>query len=167
MTCKVIEAYEGEHLLNILVCEFEHITKKGGMCVIKVSFSPPVWFHGSKVEWNTTDCEYRMGYKKPCIPLKITATYTILNHSLINSISHLAAIVVYHHLCSQNMSMNGYALKTAYKAPRGGQFGMQQRRGDNSESSENSSQTANGIDRSVLKQPNQYHSLHGYGYPAL
>jgi len=50
MTCKVIEAYEGEHLLNILVCEFEHITKKGGMCVIKVSFSPPVWFHGSKVE---------------------------------------------------------------------------------------------------------------------
>ena len=39
LTCKVIDAYEGEHLSNILVYEFEHITKKGGMCVIKVSFS--------------------------------------------------------------------------------------------------------------------------------
>ena len=50
MTCKVMEAYEGEHLSHILVYEFEHITKKGGMCVIKVSFSQgPGWFHGSKV----------------------------------------------------------------------------------------------------------------------
>jgi hypothetical protein len=39
MTGKVIEAYEGEHVSNILVHEFRHITKKGGMCVIKVSFS--------------------------------------------------------------------------------------------------------------------------------
>jgi len=39
MTCKVIEAYEGEHLFHILVYEFEHITKKGGMCEIKVSLS--------------------------------------------------------------------------------------------------------------------------------
>ena len=50
MTSKVIDTYEGEHLSNILVYEFEHITKKGGMCVIKVSFSQgPGWFHGSKV----------------------------------------------------------------------------------------------------------------------
>jgi hypothetical protein len=50
MTCKVMEAYEGEHLSHILVYEFEHITKKGGMCVIKVTFSQgPGWFHGSKV----------------------------------------------------------------------------------------------------------------------
>jgi hypothetical protein len=34
MTCKVIDTYKGEHLSNILVYEFEHITKKGGMCVI-------------------------------------------------------------------------------------------------------------------------------------
>jgi len=39
MTCKVIDAYEGEHQSNILVYEFEYIMKKGGMCVIKVSFS--------------------------------------------------------------------------------------------------------------------------------
>ena len=50
MTCKVMEAYEGEHLSHILVYEFEHITKKGGMCVIKVSLCQgPDWFHGSKV----------------------------------------------------------------------------------------------------------------------
>jgi len=50
MTCKVMEAYEGEYLSHILVYEFEHITKKGGMCVSKVSVSQgPGWFHGSKV----------------------------------------------------------------------------------------------------------------------
>jgi hypothetical protein len=50
MTLKVIDMYEGEHLSNILVYEFRHITKKGGMCVIKVSFSHGQgWFHGSKV----------------------------------------------------------------------------------------------------------------------
>jgi len=50
MTCKVIDAYEGEHLSNILVYEFEHITKKGGKFVINVAFSQgPGWFHGSKV----------------------------------------------------------------------------------------------------------------------
>ena len=50
MTCKVIDGYEGEHLSMILVYEFEHIYMKGGMCVIKITFSQgPGWFHGSKV----------------------------------------------------------------------------------------------------------------------
>jgi hypothetical protein len=39
MICIVIDAYEGEHRSNILVYEFEQITKKDGMCVNKVSFS--------------------------------------------------------------------------------------------------------------------------------
>jgi len=39
MTCKVIDVYEGKHLSNILVYVFEHIIKKDGMYVIKVSFS--------------------------------------------------------------------------------------------------------------------------------
>jgi len=39
MTCKVREAYEGEHLSNTLAHEFEHLTKKGGMFVIMISFS--------------------------------------------------------------------------------------------------------------------------------
>ena len=50
MTCKVMEVYEGENLSNILVYDFEHITKRGGICVIKVPFSQPGWFHESKVE---------------------------------------------------------------------------------------------------------------------
>jgi len=49
MTYKAMEVYEGEHLSNILVDEFEHITMKGGMWVIKVSISQPGWFHGSKM----------------------------------------------------------------------------------------------------------------------
>jgi hypothetical protein len=50
MICKVMEAYKDEHQSNILEYGFEHITKKGGMCVIKVSISQPGWFHGSKVQ---------------------------------------------------------------------------------------------------------------------
>jgi len=50
MTVKVMGAHEDEHLSNILVYEFEHITKKGGMCVKNVSSSQgPGWFHRSKV----------------------------------------------------------------------------------------------------------------------
>ena len=50
ITCEVIDVHKGEHLSNILLYEFEHITTKGGMCVIRVSFSQgPGWFHGSKV----------------------------------------------------------------------------------------------------------------------
>ena len=39
MIVKVMEADELEPLSNILVYELEHITKKGGMSVIKVTFS--------------------------------------------------------------------------------------------------------------------------------
>jgi len=49
ITFKVVKAYEGEHLSNILVYEFEHMPKKGRMCVFEDSFSEPDWFHGSKV----------------------------------------------------------------------------------------------------------------------
>jgi hypothetical protein len=50
MTCQVIEKYKGEHLSNILVFEFQHITKKDRICVIKAAFSQgPGWFHESKV----------------------------------------------------------------------------------------------------------------------
>jgi len=45
LTFKVMEVYDGEDLSHILVSRFEHITKKCGMCVIKVSFSQrPGWF---------------------------------------------------------------------------------------------------------------------------
>jgi hypothetical protein len=50
MICKVMELYEGEHQTKILVYGFEHITKKGGMCVIEISLCQLGWFHGSKAE---------------------------------------------------------------------------------------------------------------------
>jgi len=159
-----MEAYEGEHLSNILVYEFEHITKKGGMCVIKDSFSQLGWFHGSKVEWNTTERYNRMGYTKPFVPLMVTATYNILKHTLINSISRLPSIVVYRHCSWQNISTNGSPPKIPNMAPPGEVLSTQQCCEDNSESSENSLRTATGKDRQFRKQTNQYHQPHGYGY---
>jgi len=106
-----------------------------------------------------------MGYKKRFIPPKVTATCNILNHTLIYSISLLASIVVYHHLCSQTVSTNGSPPKTGNMARPGGLFGTQQRREDNSESSENSSHTATGKDSPFGKQTYQYQPPHGYGYP--
>jgi len=45
-----MEVYEVEHLSNILRYEFEHITKKGAECVIKVSISLPGCYLGSRAE---------------------------------------------------------------------------------------------------------------------
>jgi len=158
-----MEASEGEHLSNIQVDEFEHITKNGGMCVIKVSFSQSGWFHWSMMEWKATDHDNTMEYAKPFIPLKVTATCNILNHTPNNSISHLPCIVVYHNLCSQNMSTNGSPLKAVNMAPPNGLFGNDQRHEDNSESSENCSGTATGKECRFGTYTNQYHLPHGYG----
>jgi hypothetical protein len=79
-----------------------------------------------------------MGYKKPLILLKVTATSNILNHTVIYSISILASIVGYQHLCSQNMSTNGSPPTTATMARPGGLFGTQKCHEDYPESSENS-----------------------------
>jgi len=102
---------------------------------------------------------------KPFSPPKVTATCNILNHTLIYSISFLASIVVYHHHCSQNMSMNASPPTTANMARPGGLVSRQQRREDNSESLENSSRTATGKDSPFGKQTNQYQPPHGYGCP--
>ena len=165
MVCKVMEAYTGEHLSNILVYGFEHITKKGRMCEIKVSFSQLCWIHGSKVEWNTTDGDNRMGYKKPFIPPKVTATCNLLYHTPIYSIPLLASIVVYIHHCSQNMSTNRSPPQLVYMVCQGALFSTQQRHEDNSESLENSSWTPTGKDSWFGKQTNQYQPPRGYGHP--
>jgi len=39
MTYEVMGVYEGEHPSSVAVDTFEYISRKGGMCVIKVSFS--------------------------------------------------------------------------------------------------------------------------------
>jgi len=106
-----------------------------------------------------------MGYKKPIIPPKLTATSNILNHTPIYSTSHRTSIVVYHHLCSQNMSTKGSPPKRANMAPPGGQFGSQQHNDNNSESSDDGSQTTTGKDSRTRKHTNQYQPPHGYGYP--
>jgi len=106
-----------------------------------------------------------MGYKKPFIPPKVSATCNILNHTPIHSTSHHSSIVVYHHLGSQNMLTKGSPPKTENMAPPGGLFGLQQRRDDNSGSSDNGSRTTTGKDSRSRKHANQYQLPHGYGYP--
>jgi len=99
MTCKVMEAYEGEHLSHILVSKFEHKTNQDGMSLIKVSFSQGTgWFQASKVKWNTTVRDNRMEYVKPFVPPKFTAICSILDHTPIYSISHVTFSVVSHNL---------------------------------------------------------------------
>jgi len=66
-------------------------TKKGRMSVIKISFSQPGWLHGSNVRRNTTDRNNTMEYTMPFIPLKVTASCNILNHTPIYSISLLTS----------------------------------------------------------------------------
>jgi len=106
-----------------------------------------------------------MGYTKPIIPLKVIAICNILNHTPSYSTSHHTSIVVYHHVCSPNMSMKGSPLQTANRAPPGGLFGSQQCCDDNSGSSDDGSHTTTGKDSRYRKHPNQYQLPHGYGYP--
>ena len=155
ITCKVMEAYEDEHLLNNSVYEFQHMTKSGRIYMIKVSFSQPGCFHGSKVWWNTTDHHNRMGYTKPFIVLKVTVTFILLNHPLIYSISLLPCIEVYNHHFSPNMSTYGSPPESANTAPPCGLLGIEHRREDNSESLGNNSPTATGNDWQVGKQTDQ------------
>jgi len=101
------------------------------------------------------------------IPPKVTSTCNILNHTPIDCISHLALIVFYYHLCSRRMLKNGSPSMGANMAPQGGLFRTQQRRDDNSESSDTSSQTATDKDNQLGKHMNQYNLAHGYSYLPL
>jgi len=106
-----------------------------------------------------------MEYMKPFIPLKVTAMCNIRNYTPIDSLSHLASIVFYHHLCSQSMSVNGSPLKTVYTALYGGWFGTQPCHDHNSGLWDKCSWTATGQDSRFGKHTEQYHPQHGYGYP--
>jgi len=94
MTRNVMEPYEGKYQSNILLYEFVHISKKDGMCVLKVSFSQLDCFRGLMVEYNTKDFDNRMRYKMPIILLKVATTWNLLHHTEIYSIRLLASIDV-------------------------------------------------------------------------
>jgi len=106
-----------------------------------------------------------MGYKKPFIPPKVTATWNICNHTLIFSTLHFVSIVLYHNTCSQSMWPKGCPPKTAIIAPPGGRYGLQQYHDNKSESLDNGSWSATGQDSWSGKYTNQYHPQHRYGHP--
>jgi len=158
-----MEVYESEHQSRALGFQFEHTTQKDRMYVIKISFTQMGWFHWSKAEWNSKDCDITMWYMKPFIPKKITATCNILNHTPTHSTSHLASIVVVDNVCSQSRSINISPLKTANMASPGSLFGMYKHHEDISAALEYGSPSAIGNDIAFGKQTNQNHPLHGYG----
>jgi len=134
------------------------------MCVINVSFSQPGCFHRSKVEWNTSDHDNRMGSKKPFPALKVNATCNILNHTPIYSTALLASIVAYRQLCWQNRLTSSSPPKAANMPSPGGLSGTQLCRKCNPESLEDSIWTATCKESLDRKQTNQYHPRPGYGY---
>ena len=105
-----------------------------------------------------------MGYKKPFLPPKVTATCNILNHTLIYSTSHRASIIVYHQLCSQTMSTKESPPKTVIMAPLRGLFGLKNCRDDYSESPDNGTQPATCKHNRSGQHAIQYQPLHGSGY---
>jgi len=106
-----------------------------------------------------------MRYKKPFIPLKVTATCNILTHAQIHPISHLPSIVVYHHRCSPTMSTTGSPPKTANMTSPGIPFVSRYLHVNISASLDNSSQNTTGKDSRSGKDAHQYHPPHWYGYP--
>jgi hypothetical protein len=90
MTSEVREAYKGEHVSNIVVFDFNHITVKHGMLMIVASFYSPSRSHGSWVKQNIAVYHYLTRYNKPLILPKVTAICNILNHTPMNSTTHLA-----------------------------------------------------------------------------
>ena len=70
MTFRLMDAYKGEHISHILVHEFRHRTKKGGMSVIRMScFQARVGFINQRciakdqkfvtIEWDTRSPSFR------------------------------------------------------------------------------------------------------------
>jgi len=91
-TAKVMEAHEGEHLFIILVYEFQHKSKKAGMCVIKVSFSQArIGFIDQRcgetpqfltTEWDVGSSSFRWRSLLP-------ATYSTIHRYILDHIVHL------------------------------------------------------------------------------
>jgi len=92
ITWKVMDAYKGEHLSNILVYEFEHITIKGRKCMLKVSFSQArvgfmnQWY-GESPQFVTTECDIRCpSFRRRS---QLPATYSIILQFILHYIMHL------------------------------------------------------------------------------
>jgi len=168
MIFKVMEEYKVEHLSNILVDESEHITKKGRMCIMKVSFSEArAGFMDPRCS-ETPVHNITMWYKMPFIPPKFTTTCNMVKHTPIYPTCYRQSMVDYLGLCSERMSMKGSKGMISRKAPLGGQFSLQQPCDNNSGSSYNGSRTAAGKDTRSGKHDYEYNPQHGYCYsPSL
>jgi len=85
-----------------------------------------------------------MGYQKPFIPPKVTATWNILNDTRMYWTLHRSSIEVYHHLCIQFKLKKEPQPNRPIMVPLDGLFGLRDHHNYNSVSSEYGSQTASG-----------------------
>ena len=124
------EPNKGELLSKLLVYEFEHITKKGRMCVRMISFSQ-LSFRDQRCSetpqfvTNTRDIGGLDSAEGHC-NLQYSQLYSA-SFEIINCIDNLFTTI----FCSHSMSTNRSPPKTSNMAAPGGLFGSQQRPDDN------------------------------------
>jgi hypothetical protein len=96
---------------------------------------------------------------------KVTATFNILDYTLLHSNSPIALILcILPSMCSHMMSTNGSPQKKTNMAPRGGLFGSQQLPDDTVEGSYNYAGNTASKD-TLFRQPTiQIHPSPGYRY---
>jgi hypothetical protein len=163
MTFTSYEPNKGELLSKFLVYKFEHITKKGRMCVIMISFSQLGFMDqrcSETPQWVTNKMDIRgrysaeghcyLQYSQPNSP----------SFGITNGIDNLFTTSI----CSHMMSTNGSPPKTTNMAPSGGQFGSQQRAEDNVGASDNNAGNTPSKDTQFGQPQNQIHPPLGYSY---
>jgi len=159
------EPNQGALPSKIVLYQLEYLTKKERTCVIMIPFSQS-GFMGSKVQWNTTDCDRYDAYKRPSFHRRSLwpSIFSNLLHfirEITNWIHNLFSTL----FCSHMMLTNGSPQKATYMAPTGGLFGSQHRPEDNGGASDSNAENTPSKDSQFSPPPNQFHPSLGYSYP--
>jgi len=160
---------KGELLSKILLYKLEHITKKGGKCVIMISFSQQ-GFMGSKAKWITTVCDNQDAHKRPSFRRRSLLPSIFSNYSASFEITNWIDYWITTIFCSHTMSTNRSPPKTTSMAPTGGLFGSQQHPDDNVGASYNNARNIPSKDTHFGQPTNQFRPPPplpppGYSYP--
>jgi hypothetical protein len=155
---------KAEHLSKIVVYEFEHITKKGSMCVL--------WFHflsrvsrdqrcGEKPQFVTNKMNIRD-------PLSAEGHWYLQYCQLYSSSLEITNWIdnwIANIFCWHTMSTKGSPPKTTNMAPIGGLFGSQQCPYDIVGASDNNPGNTPIKDTQFKQPPNRFPPPPGYSYP--
>jgi len=158
------EPNEGELQFKFLVYEFEHITKKGRMSVIMISFSPPGFMDqrcSETPQFVTNKMDIRgLHSAKGHWYLQYSQLYSA-SFEITNWIDNLFTTIFFSH----TMSTNGSPPKATIMAPQGGLFGSQQHPDDNVRASDNNAGNTQSKDTQFGQPMNRFPPPLGYSYP--